>query len=299
MRLSLGPILFFWPRQTVEDFYRQQVNSSVEVIYLGETVCAKRRNLKPADWIELARELAASGKQIVLSTLALIEAGSDLSAIRRLCQNGELLVEANDIGAVQLMADQKLPFVAGPSLNIYNAYTLNTLYRQGMQRWVMPVELNAEVLADILSDAESMGIGDRIETEVFSFGHLPLAYSARCFTARFHNIPKDHCEFVCQDYPEGLPMDTQEGTEFFNINGIQTQSGRIQHLLPYWRQMRELGVDLMRISPLAQHTAEIIARYSQVLEGETDDTSIGHCLGAPICDGYWRQQPGMDSIASG
>jgi collagenase-like PrtC family protease len=299
MRLSLGPILFFWPRQTVEDFYRQQVNSSVEVIYLGETVCAKRRNLKPADWIELARELAASGKQIVLSTLALIEAGSDLSAIRRLCQNGELLVEANDIGAVQLMADQKLPFVAGPSLNIYNAYTLNTLYRQGMQRWVMPVELNAEVLADILSDAESVGIGDRIETEVFSFGHLPLAYSARCFTARFHNIPKDHCEFVCQDYPEGLPMDTQEGTEFFNINGIQTQSGRIQHLLPYWRQMRELGVDLMRISPLAQHTAEIIARYSQVLEGETDDTSIGHCLGAPTCDGYWRQQPGMDSIASG
>lgn len=299
MRLSLGPILFFWPRQTVEDFYRQQVNSPLEVIYLGETVCAKRRNLKPADWIELARELAASGKQIVLSTLALIEAGSDLSAIRRLCQNGELLVEANDIGAVQLMADQKLPFVAGPSLNIYNAYTLNTLYRQGMQRWVMPVELNAEVLGDILSDAESLGIGDKIETEVFSFGHLPLAYSARCFTARFHNIPKDHCEFVCQDYPEGLAMDTQEGVEFFNINGIQTQSGRIQHLLPYWRQMRELGVDLMRISPLAQHTGEIIGRYRQVLEGATDDTSIDHCLSAPTCDGYWRRQPGMDSIAAG
>lgn len=299
MRLSLGPNLFFWPRQTVEEFYRQQVHSPVKVIYLGETVCAKRRNLKPADWIELARELAASGKQIVLSTLVLVEAGSDLAGVKRLCRNGELLVEANDIGAVQLMADQKLPFVAGPSLNIYNAYTLKTLYRQGMQRWVMPVELNAESLGDILASAESLGIRDRIETEVFSFGYLPLAYSARCFSARFHNIPKDHCEFVCQDYPEGLPMETQEGTEFFNINGIQTQSGRIQHLLPYWQQMWDLGVDLMRISPQPQFTGEIIKRYQQVINGATADTSIDQYLNAPTCDGYWCQQPGMNSIAVG
>ena len=74
MRLSLGPILFFWPRQTIEDFYQQHIDSPVDVIYLGETVCAKRRSLKPAEWVELAKELAKSGKQIVLSTLALIEA---------------------------------------------------------------------------------------------------------------------------------------------------------------------------------------------------------------------------------
>ena len=132
MRLSLGPNLFFWPRQTVEDFYQQHINSPAEVIYLGETVCAKRRNLKPADWIELAKQLASSGKQIVLSTLALIEAGSDLAGVKRLCNNGEILVEANEMGAVQLMADQKLPFVAGPSLNIYNAYTLKLLHNQGL-----------------------------------------------------------------------------------------------------------------------------------------------------------------------
>jgi collagenase-like PrtC family protease len=297
MRLSLGPILYFWPRQRVEEFYRELVQAPIGVIYLGETVCAKRRNLKPADWIELARELARSGKQIVLSTLALIEAGSDLSGVKRLCANGELLVEANDMGAVQLMAGQKLPFVGGSSLNIYNAYTLRALHRQGMQRWVMPVELNAETLRDILADAESMGFRERIETEVFSFGHLPLAYSARCFTARHHNLPKDHCEFVCQDYPGGLPMETQEGIEFFNMNGIQTQSGRIQHLLPYWREMRDLGVDLMRISPQPDHSGEILRRYRQVIDGESDDVSLDGLLQAPTCDGYWRQQPGMNSVA--
>jgi len=298
MRLSLGPILYLWPRQTIEDFYQQHLNSAIGVIYLGETVCAKRRSLKPAEWIELAKELSKSGKQIVLSTLALIEAGSDLGNVKQLCNNGELLVEANEMGAVQLMVDQKLPFVAGPSLNIYNAYTLKQLQNQGLIRWVMPVELNATTLADILCDAETLGIRDNIETEVFSYGRLPLAYSARCFTTRYRNIAKDNCQFVCQDYPEGLPMDSQEGEAFFNINGIQTQSGRIQHLLPHWQQMQELGVDLMRISPQPQHTGEIIKRYDEVIQSTSQDTDIQKYLSAPACDGYWRGLSGMDYIAT-
>ncbi len=40
----------------------------------GETVCSKRRELKVDDWIALARQVAGSGKQAVLSTLALISA---------------------------------------------------------------------------------------------------------------------------------------------------------------------------------------------------------------------------------
>ncbi len=299
MRLSLGPILFLWPRQSVEDFYQQQINSPVDIIYLGETVCAKRRELKPAHWIDLAKELAKSGKQIVLSSLALIEAGSDLASVKRLCNNGELLVEANEMAAVQLMADRKLPFVAGPSLNIYNAYTLQLLHKQGLIRWVMPVELNADSLVDILRDAETLGIRDSIETEVFSFGHMPLAYSARCFTARFRNIPKDDCRLACQDYPQGLAMESQEGPVLFNINGIQTQSGRIQHLLPHWQQMQALGVDLMRISPQPQHTGAIIQRYHQAISGESTDTDLQRYLSAPTCDGYWRGTSGMDYLATG
>lgn len=297
MRLSLGPILYLWPRPTVEAFYQQLITSPVETVYLGETVCAKRRNLKPADWIELGQQLAKSGKQVVLSTLALIEAGSDLASVKRMCNNGELLVEANEMGAVQLMADRKLSFVAGPSMNIYNAYTLKILHKQGLRRWVMPVELNATTLSDILADAQKLGFGDSIETEVFAFGRMPLAYSARCFTARFRNIPKDDCQFVCGDYPDGLPMDSQEGEAFFNINGIQTQSGRIQHLLPHWQAMQKAGVDILRISPQSQHTGEIVARYHQVISGQSTDTDVTAWVSAPTCDGYWCGKPGMDYIA--
>lgn len=297
MRLSLGAIQYLWPRQTVEDFYQSQVDSPVDIIYLGETVCAKRRYLKTTEWIDLAKELAKSGKQVVLSTLTLIEAKSDMAGVKRLCNNGDIAVEANDMGAVQLMADQTLPFVAGPSLNIYNAYTLKLLHKQGLIRWVMPVELNAETLKDILVDAEAMGLAEKIETEVFSFGHMPLAYSARCFTARFRNLPKDDCQLVCKDYPEGLAMDSQEGEVFFTINGIQTQSGRIQHLLPHWQQMQQIGVDIIRLSPQPQYMDEIIQRYSQVIQGLSTDTDIKSWLNSPACDGYWCGEPGMDYIA--
>lgn len=297
MKLSLGAIQYLWPRQTVEDFYQTQINSPIDIIYLGETVCAKRRFLKPAEWIDLAKELALSGKQVVLSTLTLIEAQSDLAGVKRLCQNGDIAVEANDMGAVQLMVDQSLPFVGGPSLNIYNAQTLKILQQQGLTRWVMPVELNAETMKDILADSDEMGFKDKIETEVFAFGRMPLAYSARCFTARFRNLAKDDCQLVCQEYPEGLAMESQEDQEFFTINGVQTQSGRIQHLLTHWPEMQDIGVDIMRLSPQPNYMTEIIQRYHQVITGESTDIDIQSMLTASACDGYWRGEPGMAFIA--
>ena len=93
----------------------------------------------------LATELAKnSNKQIVLSTMTLLESPAEIQTLRRLCANGELLVEANDLSAVQLMHEQKLPFVAGPAINCYNMATLKVLLKQGMSRSVMPVELSGD-----------------------------------------------------------------------------------------------------------------------------------------------------------
>lgn len=49
-------------------FYQQAAKSSADVIYLGEAVCSKRRATKVGDWLEMAKSLAASGKQVALST---------------------------------------------------------------------------------------------------------------------------------------------------------------------------------------------------------------------------------------
>ena len=65
MKYSLGPVLWYWPKETLEDFYQQAAASSADVIYLGEAVCSKRRATKVGDWLEMAKSLAGSGKQIV------------------------------------------------------------------------------------------------------------------------------------------------------------------------------------------------------------------------------------------
>ncbi len=84
-RLSLGPILYHWPREQVLDFYAEMLETPVDVIYLGETICSKRRLLRPEDYWELAERVAAAGKQAVISTLALIESDGELKTLKRIC----------------------------------------------------------------------------------------------------------------------------------------------------------------------------------------------------------------------
>lgn len=230
MKYSLGPVLWYWPKETLEDFYQQAAASSADVIYLGEAVCSKRRATKVGDWLEMAKSLAGSGKQIVLSTLALVQASSELGELKRYVENGEFLIEASDLGVVNMCAERKLPFVAGHALNCYNAVTLKILLKQGMMRWCMPVELSRDWLVNLLNQCDELGIRNQFEVEVLSYGHLPLAYSARCFTARSEDRPKDECETCCIKYPNGRNVLSQENQQVFVLNGIQTMSGYVYNL---------------------------------------------------------------------
>ncbi|MGY3884727.1 U32 family peptidase [Aeromonas aquatica] len=289
MQFSLGPILFYWPKADTQAFYEAATHSQADIIYLGETVCSKRRELKVDDWIALARQVAASGKQAVLSTLALISAPSELKEVKRLVDNGELLIETNDLGTAQLAWEAGLPFVCGPAINAYNADVLRMLLKQGMQRWVMPVELSRDWLVQLEQD---LGPARRqFEVEVFAYGHLPLAYSARCFTARSLDKPKDSCELACIHYPTGRLASSREGQKVFNLNGIQTQSGYCYNLGNELASMADL-VDVVRLSPEGMETLEMLARFRANAQGQ-----------APLplqqerdCNGYWRQIPGMSLV---
>ncbi|WP_435105063.1 U32 family peptidase [Arhodomonas sp. AD133] len=291
-RIALGPCLYFWPRAETEAFYARVADAPVDIVYLGETVCPKRREMRLSDWLALGRELAGAGKEVVLSSLTLLEARSEIGALRRLCDNGEFRVEANDVAAVQLLREMGVPFVGGAFLNIYNAATLRLYRREGMQRWLAPLECDRDTLAALLTEAGD----DAPETEVFAHGRLPLAWSARCFTARYHNLPKDQCGLRCLDYPEGIPVHTREGEHLFTINGIQTQSGRVCNLLPQWRDLQRCGADVLRVSPRPQGTQALLAALDRTMRGDDDALAAVNEAEVETCNGYWHGDAGMAAL---
>ena len=295
-QLALGPLLYYWPRQATLAFYADMADAPIDTVYLGETVCSRRHELRLADWLDVAEAFADAGKEVVLSSQVLVESESDLKTLRRIVDNGRFRVEANDMGAVHLLTGGDHParnWIAGPTLNIFNPVTLGMFADLGATRWVAPPEMSRRQISDLRA-----GLARDIEVEIFAHGRLPLAYSARCFTARHFNLQKDTCEFRCLEFADGIPLKTREGAPFLTLNGIQTQSAHVHTLLGDLPAVCAEGVDILRISPQGAHTPEILQLFRQALDGLIPPADALHealpLLPAEPCNGFWHGRPGVE-----
>jgi O2-independent ubiquinone biosynthesis protein UbiV len=292
--LSVGPLLYYWPRETLLHFYAEVAESAADSIVLGEVVCARRHEMKTSDWFALARDLAATGKEVVLATQALIESDADLRTLRRIAEQDEFLVEAGDASALNVLTERGARFVLGPHVNIYSRAALEEHVRLGAARWVAPVELSLDAIGRINHAPVPL-----LPSEVFAYGRLPLAFSARCFTARHHRLSKDQCEFRCRDDADGLLLSTSDGEPFLVLNGIQTQSAAQQCLIGDGAALRAAGVTRLRLSPTAHGFARAIDAFDGVMNrGASADAALIalDALSPPggLANGFAHARPGLE-----
>lgn len=295
-RLSLGPVLFNWPAEELRDFYyRIADEAAVDTVYLGEVVCSKRTPFFAPYVPGVTARLEAAGKQVVISSLALVMTDAEMEAVRDLTAEPGVLVEANDVSTIALLAGR--PHVIGPFINTYNEGTLGYFAANGAVRVALPAELPAPALAALARHDSG------VEIEVQAFGRLPLAMSARCYHARIHDLHKDGCRYVCGEDRDGLEVDTLDGQSFLAINGTQTMSHTVCSLLGELPELQDMGVGCFRLWPHDIDMVAVAALHRAVLDGEEDTEAAAARLAelapfAPFANGFYHGKEGALSLAA-
>lgn len=287
--LVLGPVLFNWPPEVLRDFYfRIADEAAVDTVYVGEVVCAKRMPFLAPHLPAVVERLRAGGKEVVLSSLALLATDRDAGAMAALFE-ADALVEINDLGLLRAAGNRA--HVIGPFINVYNEGTLAYLASRAAVRACLPPELPAKSLA-------ALARATPIPLEVLAFGRMPLAISARCFHARAHRLHKDGCQFVCGKDPDGLTIHTLDAAPFLAINGTQTLSHTCLNLLGELRALQTMGIARFRLSPQDIDMVEVARVFRGVAEGRLDADEGAAALqrltqGMPFANGFFHDVEGL------
>jgi len=296
--LTLGPVLFNWAPETWRDFYFGIADEApVDVVFVGEVVCSKRAPFFEPVLADVVERLRGAGKQVVFSTLALIMNERELESVRALAADADLLVEANDIAAVSILEGRR--HVIGPLINTYNEGTLEYLLRSGAEAVCMPAELSGEAIRSMAKSLDDPGV---IEVQVF--GRLPLAISARCYHARSRGLAKDSCQFVCAEDPDGMAVDTLDGTPFLTVNGTQTLSRSCRRLDGEITELLDAGIRRFRLSPMDVDMKRVSRSFRALLDGALSLDGLRDELGdvmprVSFSNGFYHGNVGAAYISQG
>lgn len=289
MELALGPLLFNWSAERIEQFYAEIADESVfDRVYLGEVVCSKRMPFLEPALVRSADRLADAGKTVVWSTLALPANEREQKLTRELADfDGE--IEINDMSAVYARSGRA--FTVGPYLNVYNEAALAEMLSFGCVRLCPNIELSLDATAHLHRVSPTLPI------ELFAFGRLPLALSGRCYHARAEGLHKDACQFVCDKDPDGRTIATVEGADFLAMNGVQTMSHGLHVAAVQVSSLRAAGVTALRLSPHNVDMLAVAAAFSAFLSGRIEAHELlsglsGIGLPGPLINGYLYGAPG-------
>nr|WP_310013916.1 U32 family peptidase [Brucella pseudogrignonensis] len=282
--LSLGPVLFLWDGPKWRDFYfRIADESPIENVTVGEIVCSKRFHFIDPFMEEVIERLQNAGKSVSLGSLALVMLEREAKHVRQTAKDSSFPVEANDLSALGLLTGK--PHIVGPLVNVYNAATAKVLAARGATSICLPPELPLNSICEIIKGAPEIAF------EVFAFGRIPLAISARCAHARSKGHIKDNCQFVCGEEPDGLPVKTLDSQPFLALNGVQTLSHTCQSLIEDMPDLAQAGVRRFRLSPQDCDMVAVARIHDDVLHGRIESEEALARLqkiypAAPLSNGF-------------
>jgi collagenase-like PrtC family protease len=290
MQLTLGPVLYHWQPERWRDFYfRIADEAPVDTVVVGEAVCSKRTPFKQDHIPAVVERLESAGKRVLHASLILVSLPRERRQTRELMQAQEAQVEINDLTCLASVGQR--PFSVGPFVNVYNEATAGFLAGRGASRICLPPELPLPAVAAIAAALPGVAI------EVFAFGKVPLAISARCYHARAHKLTKDNCRFVCEQDPDGMPVATLDGAGFLSVNGVQTLSHGAASLIGDIPALRAAGVAALRLSPQSCDMVAVARLFREALDGPVDLREAEHRLGelypdVPLANGFLHAVPG-------
>jgi len=266
MKLTLGPLQFNWPADEWADYYARIADEApVDRVVIGELVCSKRLPFYADRLLPAIERLRRAGKTVVLSSLALVTLERERRASRDLFDDPETEIEINDLTLMNWVGDHTA-FSIGPLINVYNEATLAFLARKGARSACLPPELPFASVEVLAAEGENLGVA----VEVWAYGRVPLAISARCCHARIHGLTKDSCQFVCAKDQDGLTVRTLDGRDFLAINGLQTLSNNYCNLIGDLDRLAAAGATSLRLSPHTGDFVSIVRTFEAALNGSLE-----------------------------
>ncbi|WP_420134935.1 U32 family peptidase [Rhodopseudomonas sp.] len=261
MQLTLGPVLYNWKPEEWRDFYfRIADEAPVDTVVVGEVVCSKRQPFLEPHIPAVVERLAGAGKAVLMGSLTLMSLPRERKAMAELAADDSFPMEVNDLTCLGMLGGK--PHAIGPFVNIYNEATAGYFATRGATRICLPPELP---LSAIRAIARSQ---PEVTFEVFAFGRVPLAISARCYHARLNKLSKDNCKFVCEQDPDGLAVTTLDDEPFLAMNGVQTLSYTCASLLGDIDKLKDAGVGSLRLSPQQCDMVALAKLFRDVIDGK-------------------------------
>ncbi len=290
--LVMGPVLFNWSADRLSDFYARVADEAeVSRVHVGEVVCSKREPFFADRLPDAIERLTRAGKTVVVDALALPTLKRERQLVKDLASLEGVEFEINDMTPLAHLGPGRR-FAVSPLVNVYDEGTLGFFAKRGAWSVALPYELPMASIERLAAEGNRLGV----EIQVHAFGRLPLAISGRCYHARIHGLAKDSCQFVCNQDPDGLEVDTLDGEAFLSINGVQTMSRDCVAVLDECERLIAASVGAFRLSPHDCDMIAVAAIFRARLDGRISaeearaklgETRLKVPLGIPMMSGVW------------